>query len=394
MTLYYNSITEIQLGGRMKNNKKFAFILAIIALACVGGLVFKLVKASQKNETKYSLYTVSAGSDLVFSAISKTGDAQQFYNNQAYGEVEKVHVKTGQSVKKGDSLITFVNKEVEKQIDQMQLQLEQAKSQANYALEDRNSAYKSYNKLVEKYNETFSPELEMQIDQMEPTLNQSNRAYKQALDQVELQKKQLNDLKESSRKTINATISGVCKVNEKNIDNPMSQGALVEVTSDENIIEGNISEYDYNKLKENDEVEVIPINGDEKTKGTVVEISNTPESQAGSFEANQMQNMTEQSGSNSSNFVFKIKTQKPIHIGFNVQVRKKSDKIELAKDMVKEEDSKYYVFEYKDSKAVKKEVQLEKNTNSYTVISGLKSGDKIISKVKDLKDNQEIKVED
>lgn len=378
----------------MKNNKKFAFILAIIALACVGGLVFKLVKASQKNETKYSLYTVSAGSDLVFSAISKTGDAQQVYNNQAYGEVEKVHVKTGQSVKKGDSLITFVNKEVEKQIDQMQLQLEQAKSQANYALEDRNSAYKSYNKLVEKYNETFSPELEMQIDQMEPTLNQSNRAYKQALDQVELQKKQLNDLKESSRKTINATISGVCKVNEKNIDNPMSQGALVEVTSDENIIEGNISEYDYNKLKENDEVEVIPINGDEKTKGTVVEISNTPESQAGSFEANQMQNMTEQSGSNSSNFVFKIKTQKPIHIGFNVQVRKKSDNTELAKDMVKEEDSKYYVFEYKYSKAVKKEVQLEKNTNSYTVISGLKSGDKIISKVKDLKDNQEIKVED
>lgn len=392
--LYYNSITEIQLGGRMKNNKKFAIILAIIALACVGGLVFKLVKANKKNETKYSLYTVSAGSDLVFSAISKTGDAQQVYNNQAYGEVEKVHVKTGQSVKKGDLLITFVNKEVEKQIDQMQLQLEQAKSQANYALEDRNSAYKSYNKLVEKYNETFSPELEMQIDQMEPTLNQSNRAYKQALDQVELQKKQLNDLKESSRKTINATISGVCKVNEKNIDNPMSQGALVEVTSDENIIEGNISEYDYNKLKENDEVEVIPINGDEKTKGTVVEISNTPESQAGSFEANQMQNMTEQSGSNSSNFVFKIKTQKPIHIGFNVQVRKKSDKIELAKDVVKEEDSKYYVFEYKDSKAVKKEVQLEKNTNSYTVISGLKSGDKIISKVKDLKDNQEIKVED
>ncbi|MDU4278007.1 MAG: biotin/lipoyl-binding protein [Finegoldia magna] len=378
----------------MKNNKKFAIILAIIALACVGGLIFKLVKANQKNETKYSLYTVSAGSDLVFSAISKTGDAQQVYNNQAYGEVEKVHVKTGQSVKKGDSLITFVNKEVEKQIDQMQLQLEQAKSQANYALEDRNSAYKSYNKLVEKYNETFSPELEMQIDQMEPTLNQSNRAYKQALDQVELQKKQLNDLKESSRKTINASISGVCKVNDKNIDNPMSQGTLIEVTSDENIIEGNISEYDYNKLKENDEVEVIPINGDEKTKGTVVEISNTPESQAGSFEANQMQNMTEQSGSNSSNFVFKIKTQKPIHIGFNVQVRKKSDKIEIGKDMVKEEDSKYYVFEYKDSKAVKKEVQLEKNSNSYTVISGLKSGDKIISKVKDLKDNQEIKVED
>ncbi len=378
----------------MKDNKKLAIIIGLIALVCVGVLVFKLVKANQKNETKYSLYTVAADSDLVFSAISKNGDSQQVFNNQAYGEVETVHVKTCQSVKKGDSLITFVNKEVEKQIDQMQLQLEQAKSQANYALEDRNSAYKSYNKLVEKYNETFSPELEMQIDQMEPTLNQSNRAYKQALDQVELQKKQLNDLKESSRKTINATISGVCKVNEKNIDNPMSQGALVEVTSDENIIEGNISEYDYNKLKENDEVEVIPINGDEKTKGTVIEISNTPESQAGSFEANQMQNMTEQSGSNSSNFVFKIKTQKPIHIGFNVQVRKKSDKIELAKDMVKEEDSKYYVFEYKDSKAVKKEVQLEKNTNSYTVISGLKSGDKIISKVKDLKDNQQIKVED
>lgn len=378
----------------MKNNKKFAIILAIIALACVGGLVFKLVKANKKNETKYSLYTVSAGSDLVFSAISKTGDVQQVYNNQAYGEVEKVHVKTGQSVKKGDLLITFVNKEVEKQIDQMEMQIEQAKSQANYALEDRNNAYKSYNKLVEKYNETFSPELEMQIDQMEPTLNQSNRAYKQALDQVELQKKQLNDLKESSKKSIKATIAGTCKINDKNFDNPMSQGTLIEVTSDENIIEGNISEYDYNKLKENDEVEVIPINGDEKTKGTVVEISNTPENQAGSFEANQMQNMTEQSGSNSSNFVFKIKTQKPIHIGFNVQVRKKSDKIELAKDMVKEEDSKYYVFEYKDSKAVKKEVQLEKNTNSYTVISGLKSGDKIISKVKDLKDNQEIKVED
>ena len=378
----------------MKNNKRFAIILAIIALACVDGLIFKLVKANQNNETKYKLYTVSQESDLVFSAISKTGDVQQVYNNQAYGEVEKVHVKNGQSVKKGDLLITFVNKEVEKQIDQMQMQLDQAKSQAGYALEDRNNAYKSYNKLVEKYNESFSPELEMQIDQMEPSLKQSNRAYKQALDQVELQKKQLNDLKESSSKTIKATIDGTCKVNDKNIDNPMSQGALIEVTSDENIVEGNISEYDYNKLKENDNVEVIPINGDEKTKGTVVEISNTPESQAGSFGSNQMQNMTEQSGSNSSNFIFKIKTQKPIHVGFNVQVRKKSDKIEIAKDMVKEEDSKYYVFEYKDSKAVKKQVQLEKNANSYTVISGLKSGDKIISKVKDLKDNQEIKVEE
>ena len=148
----------------MKNNKRFAIILAIIALACVGGLIFKLVKANQNNETKYKLYTVSQESDLVFSAISKTGDVQQVYNNQAYGEVEKVHVKNGQSVKKGDVLITFVNKEVEKQIDQMQMQLDQAKSQAGYALEDRNNAYKSYNKLVEKYNKTFSPELEMQID--------------------------------------------------------------------------------------------------------------------------------------------------------------------------------------------------------------------------------------
>ncbi|MDU1879459.1 MAG: ABC transporter ATP-binding protein, partial [Finegoldia magna] len=96
----------------------------------------------------------------------------------------------------------------------------------------------------------------------------------------------------------------------------------------------------------------------------------------------------------SSNFVFRIKTEKPVHVGFNVQVRKKSDKIELGKEMVKEEDSKFYVFEYKDSKAVKKQVHLNKNANSYTVISGLKSGDKIISKVKDLKDNQQIKVED
>ncbi|MDU1879083.1 MAG: biotin/lipoyl-binding protein, partial [Finegoldia magna] len=151
----------------MKENKKLAIIIGLIALVCAGVLVFRLVKANEKNETKYSLYTVSAESDLVFSAISKNGDSQQVFNNQAYGEVETVHVKNGQSVKKGDSLITFVNKEVEKQIDQMQMQLDQAKNQASYALEDRNSAYKSYNKLVDKYNETFSPELEMQIDQME-----------------------------------------------------------------------------------------------------------------------------------------------------------------------------------------------------------------------------------
>lgn len=65
----------------MKNNKKFAIILSIIALACVGGLIFKLVNANKKNETKYSLYTVTQDSDLVFSAISKTGDAQQVFNN-------------------------------------------------------------------------------------------------------------------------------------------------------------------------------------------------------------------------------------------------------------------------------------------------------------------------
>lgn len=377
----------------MKKNKKFIVIFSIIAIICIGTLAYRIVNANNKTDSKYSLYTVSEDSDLVFSAISKSDESQQVFNNQSYGDVEKVYVKDGQSVKKGDYLVSFVNKEVGKQIEQAKMQLDQSKSQVSYALEDRNTAYESYNKLIEQYNKSFSDELETQIDQMKPSINQAQRAYKQAIDQVNMQKKQLDDLRDSYRKTIKANVAGTVKVNEKDVNNPMSQSPIIEVTSSDNVIEGNISEYDYNNLKVNDKVEIIPINGAEKTTGIVTEISNSPESSMGSVNPNQMQNFGDSQSSNSSNFVFKIKTEKPVHVGFNVQVRKKSKNIILGKDVVKEENSKFYVFEYKDSKAVKKEVQLEKNGESYTVISGLKSGDKIINNVADLKDNQEIKIE-
>ena len=377
----------------MKKNKKFIVVFSIIAIICIGTLAYRIVNKNQKSSSKYSLYTVSEDSDLVFSAISKSDESQQVFNNQSYGDVEKVYVKDGQSVKKGDYLVSFVNKEVGKQIEQAKMQLDQSKSQVSYALEDRNTAYESYNKLIEQYNKSFSDELETQIDQMKPSINQAQRAYKQAIDQVNMQKKQLDDLRDSYRKTIKANVAGTVKVNEKDVNNPMSQSPIIEVTSSDNVIEGNISEYDYNNLKVNDKVEIIPINGAEKTTGIVTEISNSPESSIGSVNPNQMQNFGDSQSSNSSNFVFKIKTEKPVHVGFNVQVRKKSKNIIIGKDFVKEENSKFYVFEYKDSKAVKKEVQLEKNGESYTVISGLKSGDKIINNVADLKDNQEIKIE-
>lgn len=377
----------------MKKNKKFIVIFSIIAIICIGTLAYRIVNTNKKSSSKYSLYTVSEDSDLVFSAISKSDESQQVFNNQSYGDVEKVYVKDGQSVKKGDYLVSFVNKEVGKQIEQAKMQLDQSKSQVSYALEDRNTAYESYNKLIEQYNKSFSDELETQIDQMKPSINQAQRAYKQAIDQVNMQKKQLDDLRDSYRKTIKANVAGTVKINEKDVNNPMSQSPIIEVTSSDNVIEGNISEYDYNNLKVNDKVEIIPINGAEKTTGIVTEISNSPESSMGSVNTNQMQNYGESQSSNSSNFVFKIKTEKPVHVGFNVQVRKKSKNIIIGKDVVKEENSKFYVFEYKDSKAVKKEVQLEKNGESYTVISGLKSGDKIINNVADLKDNQEIKIE-
>lgn len=377
----------------MKKNKKFIVVFSIIAIICIGTLAYRIVNTNKKSSSKYSLYTVSEDSDLVFSAISKSDESQQVFNNQSYGDVEKVYVKDGQSVKKGDYLVSFVNKEVGKQIEQAKMQLDQSKSQVSYALEDRNTAYESYNKLIEQYNKSFSDELETQIDQMKPSINQAQRAYKQAIDQVNMQKKQLDDLRDSYRKTIKANVAGTVKVNEKDVNNPMSQSPIIEVTSSDNVIEGNISEYDYNNLKVNDKVEIIPINGAEKTTGIVTEISNSPESSMGSVNPNQMQNFGDSQSSNSSNFVFKIKTEKPVHVGFNVQVRKKSKNIIIGKDFVKEENSKFYVFEYKDSKAVKKEVQLEKNGESYTVISGLKSGDKIINNVADLKDNQEIKIE-
>ncbi len=376
----------------MKSNKKLKIILIVIAVVLIGTIVYKVISANKKSKPKYSLYTISQSSDLVFSGVSKPYDSQQVFNNQMYGEVEKVHVKDGSKVKKGDVLITFVNKEIEKQIEQAQMQLEQAQSQVKYAKEDQNDAYHEYNKLVDKYNENNSIELEAQIDQLKPSLKQADRAYRQATDQLKLQQKQIEDLKENHKKTIKATISGTCKVNTKEIDNPMSQSYLVEILSDENVIEGNISEYDYDKLKKDDKVEVIPINGQETTTGTVIEVSNAPENSSNAISNVAMNNMGSTQDT-SSNFVFKIKPDKPIHVGFNVQIRKKSDEIILDKSMVQEEDSKFYVYEYKDSKAVRREVQLKKSDNSYIVVSGLKSGDKIINNVKDLKDNMKIKIE-
>ncbi|WP_300408557.1 efflux RND transporter periplasmic adaptor subunit [Lagierella sp.] len=400
-------------------SKKNKIIISVVAVILIAATIIGLLIPKGKDKKEYSLYRVKGKDALSFSGTSKPVDVQNIFYDPTKGEIVKYHVKDKDVVQAGTDLFVYENPAVKEQIDELNRQYSTVKKSLNFANSDVGKANSDYSNAkanvgsleskVKKAKDNLNSEnpeeyaqqqAEIQQLQMEyegakqemkayeAQISPAKRAASETKSQLDGISEQIASLKNKQYTTEKAEISGQIYL-DKNGENA-SQGAtnpLIKIVSKDAKIVSSISEFDYDKIKVDDRVDLKVISTGESQKGTVKSVSNIPKEDV-QIPGNGG------GGSNLSEFEFTVIPDGFIQYGFSVNVMVKQDGLYIPESAVEEENEKTYVYKYEDGKAKKVEVQLIKEDKVYRVTEGLKLDDEIIEEAKGLKDGQEIKVKD
>ncbi|MGL5068324.1 MAG: efflux RND transporter periplasmic adaptor subunit [Sarcina sp.] len=322
-------------------------IVAVVAVVGVGGFftvrAFNAKNNSKIEEQMIDLYTIPGKEKVYLTGKIAPKQSESFTIDGAFGELDKMSVKDGQAVNKGDILFSMKNQENINQVSTLKTQV------ANKQKELANA----------------------------PDEESKSMINAEILDM----NTQIADLNKKTYKTIYAPFAGNIYILEETLA-PSEEGAigpLLVLETQEYDIKTQVNEMDLLKLKEGQEVEVTIIPSKKNAKGKITSISKRPKEGADT--------QGEYSGGSSfSNYPVKIdvEDQKDFINGFAVQAvaqfGNNENKIPLS--AIIEEDGKYFVIKVVNDIATKTEVKVkEKTEQMYIVTEGLKENEVLIRDV-------------
>ncbi len=214
---------------------------------------------------------------------------------------------------------------------------------------------------------------------------------KQVLDEANVDLSSLNNTIEQTKKkitnTVTAPIKGIVYINDKGKTDATVPYATI--VSPDKVIKGTVTEYDYNKVKVGQVVNINLLNEEKSIEGTITDVNALPED----MEVSTQTNISSDKNNTVSTFTFMVSPKEPIHYGYNVQINVPTNHLELAKKNTIKENNEVFVFIYRDRKAIKQKVEVKEENGKYLVKTGLKENDSIIETpgVR-LKDGQEVTV--
>ncbi|MGL5354620.1 MAG: hypothetical protein ACRDA5_15110 [Clostridium sp.] len=126
----------------------------------------------------------------------------------------------------------------------------------------------------------------------------------------------------------------------------------IKIVSKEPLIKAEASEYDIANIKVGDKALIKVVSNDELINGIVTSIDDLP---------------TTSLDGKSTIYTFNVKQDKPIRIGFNVEIKLNYVGLTIPKECVIEEDSKLYVAKNKNSLFEKVEIKAMLNGENYTM---------------------------
>lgn len=405
----------------MKKNKN-KIIIAAISIFLVFVIVVGFLNTKEK-KINIDLYTVKEQDPISFSGVSKAEKNQEIYYDSTKGSIKEYYIEDGDSVSEGQKLFLYENEVVKEQIDKLTRSYNNAVSNYNDSINETNkirSQIKDADRKIREISyeiENFKPisinsgdgnmadinlesleKLQMALEEakafkkeLEMTVSQMDKGNKEAKNAIDEMNSEISSAKKSMTYTEKSEIDGKVKLN-KDAAKPsvaMAGGdALISIVSDDILIEGQVSEYDYDKIVKDKRVRLEINNSGEKTEGTIIKVDSMPTGSAGLGAAGQ------QSGASVSNYSFSVKPDNYIHYGFSVDIKLPQEGIYIPMEAVEEEDNKFYIYKIEDNKAIRKEVKLEKEDGVYKLISGLEIGEKIASNKDGLKEGLEVNTVD
>ncbi|HEQ2745318.1 TPA: efflux RND transporter periplasmic adaptor subunit [Streptococcus pyogenes] len=412
---------------RKKMTRKQLALLSAGVLTCVVGGTY-LIMNHQQQEIVSSVNKVKAltikeameqGKDISLTLAGEVtaNNSSKVKIDSSKGEVKDVFVKKGDVVKVGQPLfsyetsqrLTAQSSEFDVQTKANQLQV--AKTNAALKWETYNRKVNEINTLKSRYNTAPDESLLEQIRSAEDSVSQALSDAKTAdsdvkTAQIELDKANATATMEKGKleyDTVKSDTAGT--IVSLNTDLPNQSKSKKEnetfmeiIDKSKMLVKGNISEFDRDKLKIGQKVEVIDRkDNSKKWTGKVTQVGNLKAEEKGQGQG--QGGNDQQDNPNQAKFPYVIEldqSDKQPLIGSHTYVNVLNNVPEAGKIVLKEtftmaENGKTYVWKVDKNKVKKQEVKTKSFSKGYIeVTSGLTMQDKIAQPLPGMKDGMEV----
>ncbi|MGK9044185.1 efflux RND transporter periplasmic adaptor subunit [Mammaliicoccus vitulinus] len=359
--------------------KKILWIIGIIALLLLVGIAFIIKQTTGEEVDKkdgYDTYEVKEESPLNISGKAAPTKIKTYNNNDQLGDFVSTVVEDGQQVKQGDQLINYnIN-------DQKRQDLQ----------EKVDGAQKNVDEDYQNINQ-------------QPNNNDLQKTLSKDLNVLNDTQKQLSKYNGQVNESMYASFDG--KVEMDNDYEASSGEPILKLVSKEAQIKTSISEFDINKIKVGDSVNVSVSSTGDEGKGKVAKISELPtsyedKSQESAMGASESEGETPETSNPTSNnpsvgkdnSKYQVTVGKiniPIRSGFSTEGEIPLDAIKLPKSVLAKGN---YVFVLnKNNKVEKRHINITRQNGEIFVEKGLNSGEKlIVSPKKTLNNGEKVEV--
>lgn len=317
-------------------------IISVVSVVVVGGLGIVGYKSAINNkfvseEMPVDLYTIPGKEKVLMTGKIVPMQSEKFTIPAGYSEIDKMNVKDGQVVKKGDLLFTCKNVENLNELSNLNTSLANKKKQ-----------------LGEAADEEVKAAINAEISELNS---------------------QISNLNKSTYKSVYAPFAG--KIYKQDAQGEGGETIpTVVLETQEYYIKTQTNEMDIVKLSMEQEVEITITSTKDKVKGKISLIGDRP------VEGGDTGSEYGGGGMSFANFDIKVTpdAQEKLKNGFGVQVVAQYGKSEykIPLSAIIEEEGKSYVFKIVDDVAVKTEVNIKEKTEEFAVIdSGIGEEDTI-----------------
>lgn len=354
----------------------------VLILAFIGFNIWNSNVATSVAVETASIKEETMKESVMAPGVLKLKNEQYVYYQADKGEIDEIHVKAGDTVEKGDKLLTYENKQLELDEEENQLQI-------NAAYQDRDKAKKDHEEIDKELDK--DPDNEM-LEEEHDQIKEQQQQAKNDVDQALLRKKSLEN--EIAALDVKADVDGsVLDVDKKaGAQGQLGEESIIRIGSlDDLFVEGNVSEHDTMNIESGQKVELTSDAApDESWTGEISYIGDLPDEEAQDI------------GQEDANVDYPIEVtldeELQLKPGFTMLaeiITSDKEAPTLPISSVIQEDDDNYVYIVEDGKAKRVEVQIGAvDTEKMEIEEGVTTEDQIITNPSDdLIDGMEVTTE-
>ena len=363
-------------------------VAIILVLIIVAFIVKQTTGSGSKDSKGYDTYTVKKETPISLEGKASPKSVKTYNSNSQIGTFQSPAVDDGQKVKQGDRLLSYDTNNSKRQ--QLANKVDQAQQQVN----------DDYQKINQSPNN----------NQLQSKLTQDQSSLNEAQQQLSQHDKQMND-------SIYASFDG--KVNIKNGEDAGDGQPVLQLISDNPQIKSTVTEFDVDKIKEGDEVDVTVNSNGKKGKGKILKVDELPTSydDSASGESSGAQASAGGQGEDSEEGASAAQTSNPtvnnpsggkegdtskynviigdldipVRAGFSMDAKIPLKTKKLPNDVLTKDNDVFVVD--KHNKVHKCDINIDRSNGQIIVKKGLKAGDKVIKNPKgNLNDGEKVEV--